>query len=545
MKLNPQHITASSRRATALIVVLVVIVMLALGAYTFSELMITEYRAADAYSRRVQSEVWAQSGVEYVAALMTPDGGGFEMDLYDNPGAFHVPLGNGGGFLVMAPLENGDGTDIQPGSPQLRMGLIDESSRIDINYLATLDPVEADDEFELIITLDPRERLIALPNMTDEIADAILDWIDADDEPRMYGAEFESYTDRTPRNGPIDSLEELLLVEGVTPQLLYGEDANRNSVLDPNEDDGDQSAPWDDEDQILNRGWSAFLTVKSIENNVQHSYDYFGESRIYVNEPLLTDLYDTLLEETGDEAIAQFITAVRMTPPDTADEEIDETAEALNELTQGLSMLFAATGDGSITRAGMDLSPGSKREIQSIYDLIDVEVVVVIDEIETTITSPWTSDAASLQQNLPMLLDLFTTTEDTSIKGRVNINQASPEVLLGIPGMTTELADAIVATRSARVPSDDPLDIYRTTGWLLIENIVDLESMRLLDEYMTVRGDIFRMQIVGYSDRPGPITRLEAVVNAAEDIPKVTFLRNLSDLGPGFQSDQLPKFVEE
>src|SRR5204863_189714 len=63
--------------------------------------------------------------------------------------------------------------------------------------------------------------LMKLPNMTEEIADAIIDWIDADDNPRPNGAESATYSGMTPpyrcKNGPLDSIEELLLVRGVTP----------------------------------------------------------------------------------------------------------------------------------------------------------------------------------------------------------------------------------------------------------------------------------------------------------------------------------------
>src|SRR5207247_2554528 len=86
------------------------------------------------------------------------------------------------------------------------------------------------------------DMLVKLPNMTPDIAAAIVDWVDADTQPRQGGAENEYYSGLTPpyrtRNGPLDSIDELLLVRGVTPQLLYGSDLNRNGILDPEEDDG-------------------------------------------------------------------------------------------------------------------------------------------------------------------------------------------------------------------------------------------------------------------------------------------------------------------
>ena len=38
-----------------------------------------------------------------------------------------------------------------------------------------------------------------------------------------------------PRNGPLQTVEELLLVRGVTPQLLFGLDTNRNGLIDTHE----------------------------------------------------------------------------------------------------------------------------------------------------------------------------------------------------------------------------------------------------------------------------------------------------------------------
>ena len=69
----------------------------------------------------------------------------------------------------------------------------------------------------------------------------------------------------------------MLYVQGVTPQLLFGNDLNRNGILDPDEDDGTGA---------LDMGWSAYLTIYSRELNV----DSQGNPRIYVNDPNLQSL---------------------------------------------------------------------------------------------------------------------------------------------------------------------------------------------------------------------------------------------------------------
>jgi len=60
----------------------------------------------------------------------------------------------------------------------------------------------------------------------DIIVDSILDWIDIDKLPHANGAEDEYYQSLTPpylaKNKPMDLLEELLLVRGVTPDYYYG-----------------------------------------------------------------------------------------------------------------------------------------------------------------------------------------------------------------------------------------------------------------------------------------------------------------------------------
>ncbi len=64
-------------------------------------------------------------------------------------------------------------------------------------------------------------------DQADEITAGILDWRDEDDEVRVNGAETDYYLERArpyaAKNAPLDSLEELLLVKGVTWELYHGE----------------------------------------------------------------------------------------------------------------------------------------------------------------------------------------------------------------------------------------------------------------------------------------------------------------------------------
>ncbi len=522
-----------SRPGSVLVVVLVVVSLLTLGAYTFSEMMMVEAEATSMYARQVQTRALADSGVELVAALLGDSLDPLEIDLYHDALQFQgvtvIDSDNPalrGRFSVVAPME------ADPEFRQIRFGLIDESARINLNAILSLQldttdfgpvPPIADDPRPL--ELAQREILMGLPQMTEEIADCILDWIDDDENVREYGAEFEEYDalglGYSPRNGPIKSVDELLMVNGVDSWLLYGEDANRNGLLDPNEDDGEDRPPFDDADGVLTLGWSALLTTTSREVNLRAD----GEEKIHLMQGLPDELYDAL-EEEFDEATASFVVAYRM---------YGSTEDPATGDWQG-------TNPNPVTRGNLDLSKGFRPEVEikSIYDLIGITVTANEEGPNKNQTfifdSPW--DPGDMVSFLPVLIDSVSITDDPMIEGRINVNQARREVLLGVPGLTEEIVDEILAARAVDSntgePSPDIQEQRATAGWLVIEGIIDLETMRELAPFVTSRGAVFRMQIVGHYDVGGPFTRLEAVVDASGELPKVTFVRDLTELGKGY-----------
>ncbi len=542
---TPRH--EKTRPGSVLVVVLVVVSLLTLGAYTFSEMMMVEAEATGMYARQVQTRAMADSGVELVAALLGDSLDPLEIDFYHDAEQFQGVTvisndnpGLRGRFSVVAPIE------ADPEYRQIRFGLIDESARININAILSLQLDTTDFEADmptddggddgggngnLPLELAQREILMGLPQMTEEIADCILDWIDEDEDVREYGAEFGEYDalglDYGPRNGPIKSLDELLKINGIDSWLLYGEDANRNGLLDPNEDDGEDRPPFDDADGVLALGWSSLLTTTAREVNLRAD----GEEKIHLMQDLLTELYDAL-EEEFDGATASFVVAYRMygstEDPATGDWPVSGTGDEAPD---------------PVTRGDLNLARGSRREIGSIYDLIGVTVTANEEgengEQTLTFESPWNAGPGDMVTYLPTLLDSVSVSEDPFINGRISVNQARREVLLGVPQMTEEMVDEILAARAVDSKTGEPSspDIQEqraTAGWLVIEGIVDLEGMRKIAPYVTSRGSVFRMQIVGHYDVGGPFTRLEAVVDASGDLPKITFVRDLTELGKGY-----------
>ena len=266
------------KRGFVLVVLVVVIALLSLGAYSFGDLMFAEHRAARVSGRAAQARCLCDSGLDWVqyflrqTAEMQRESGG----TYNNPTRMQgvlvlddeSPQGRGR-FTFVAPAIDDEGN-----VAGLRYGLEDESTRLNLNILTLADEQVPD---------GGRTLLMALPGMTEDVADAILDWLDEDDTPREFGAEVDYYSGMSPpyapKNGPVSTVEELLLVRGMTPELLFGPDANRNGMIDPQEADTGMVAGIDNADGSMTRGWSGYLTLHSAEHNL----DPDGEPRIYLN----------------------------------------------------------------------------------------------------------------------------------------------------------------------------------------------------------------------------------------------------------------------
>lgn len=496
------------RPGMVLVVVLVVIVVLSLSAYTFSQIMITHRDSARMNGRQLQSRALVDSGVDSVRMFLTQaesardEAGG----IYDNPTRFR-------GMTILQdadPTERGNFSVIAPKLDQddnlggVRYGLEDESARLNLNALLFADKQSAG---------SGRTLLMGLPGMTEEIADAILDALDEDDEPREYGCEREYYSGLTPpyapRNGQFTTVEELLLVRGVTPDLLFGQDQNRNGVIDPHE--SAMGGGMDGGDATMVRGWSAYLTLYSQERSLSSQ----GRPLININEPDLTKLSSQLSEVFSAEWVT-YILAYRLNGP------------------------YTGQNPGNPPVAGqLDLTKQPKRTLAQVLDLVDTKVQVTFqgEGTATLMASPFSSDPVSAGLTLPQLLDNCTTSAAKTIPGRINANQAPKVLLQSVPGMTEEVLTEILSRRSPEPQAENPNRRFET--WLLTEGIVTLTEMRALTPFLCGGGDVFRAQIVGYYQGGQASSRAEVVFSATEDMPRILLWRDLSHLGRGYALETL------
>ncbi|TWT34520.1 type II secretion system protein GspK [Blastopirellula retiformator] len=550
--------TQKARRGAVLIVVLVVVMMLSLGAYAFTELMQVESHAVHLTGRQIQARALAESGESFLESFLAlgPEGMIEQGGIYDNPALFQGQLviddeeddRQRGRFTVLAPLVDVDGY-----LNGIRYGLEDESARLNLNALLMLDEQAssaagvassaglsgedgasaasaalggsssglsglASDE-TLTSGSTGRQLLMGLPGMTEEIADAILDYLDEDDEPREYGAEIDYYSGLdppyAPKNGPLETVEELLLVRGVTPQLLFGRDENRNGVIDPQEQ---TFSATDDRmeqqmlDEVPERGWSSYLTLYSMEKN----YGDDGTEKIFINDEDVEALYGRLQEVLPQEW-SDFIVAYRMYGPSSS------SANATNQRT--------------VTTAQFDFSQDPQGTFASALDLIDAEVSISQGGNQNgggngqtqIMKSPFTAFNAA--DWMPDFMELLTVNQSPIIPGRININQAPREILVAIPGMTEEAANAIIEARLPNADEDNPLRAYET--WIWVEGLVTLDEMKTLFPLINAGGDVHRAQIVGYYEGGLAFSRHEAVIDATQPQPRLLLWRDISHLGRG------------
>ncbi|HZL91455.1 MAG TPA: hypothetical protein VFB96_24010 [Pirellulaceae bacterium] len=489
------------RRGLVLIMVLIVIVFLSLGAYTFTDLMLTHHESAQLAGRQLQTRCLVDSGVDYVKLFLAKteeeriDAGG----VFDNASAFRCRTvivdddpNRRGSFAVISPNLDSEGN-----LSGTRHGLEDESTRLNLNVLPTI---------EQTIPGAGVTLLMGLPGMTEDVADAILDWLDSDEEERELGAETAYYTGLSPaygaKNGPLETVEELLLVRGVTPELLFGGDVNRNGTIDEHESGGDSTA---------SLGWSAYLTLYSMENNLRPD----GQPRINLNESDLEALSEQLAEVFPADWVT-FILAYRLFGPSTSMEDGE----------QGLTGAF-------------DLTQQPRGTFTTVLDLVGAKVQARFDgeDEQVLIASPIGADLGSMALGFPLLMDNVTVNPAKTIPGRININQASAAVLSGIPGMDEEIVSSIISSREYDSGADRPNHLHET--WILVEGIVTLDQMKQLMPFVSGGGDVFRAQVVGYFQGGQASSRAEAVFDATTTSPRLLFWRDISHLGRGYAVETL------
>ncbi len=203
-----------------MIVVLWVTGLLSMLVASFAFEAHLEARITNYYRNRTHAYYSARSGIALAELLIAKSAGlqGSELDATRaDEERWYEKARNlaEGGFISIEhslPIEDGEFASI-------RLRIDPEPARRNINVIAR----EEDDE--------SMERILDMGGIPQELwpvlIDSLFDWVDGDDTPRDDGAETDDYyANLDPpyraKNGPLDTVGEMLLIRGYTREILEG-----------------------------------------------------------------------------------------------------------------------------------------------------------------------------------------------------------------------------------------------------------------------------------------------------------------------------------
>lgn len=205
------------------------------------------------------------------------------------------------------------------------------------------------------------------------LVNAIEDWRGT----AQHGVYNFSYAGKKPpyeaRSAPFRRIEELLYVEGISPELFHGEDSNRNGILDPNEDDAIFSSPADNADGILQLGLREYFHAHNFEKL------HINGIRPHLWRPLMeTLLFDT--RGTAEE-MAKRIVQHRSGPDGVFGTEDDKPFESVNDLAQ----LLGNNGEMVVQRLESWLGIAWEAQGYEVYIRVALRKEAMLREFRATL----------------------------------------------------------------------------------------------------------------------------------------------------------------
>jgi len=234
-------------------------------------------------------------------------------------------------------------------------------------------------------------------------------------------------------------------------RFLFSADSG-NGILDDHENDGDASDPDDNRNGRLEPGFYDYVTVYSVEANV----DSEGNQRVNINSANARGQLQEMLQEAVKE---------------------ERTLEILNQISTNPS-----------------------------YDNV----------LDFYFASGMTSDEFAL------IVDRLTTRDEKNLPGLVNVNTASKEVLMCLPGLEESDAEALLSYRS----SSDQLD---SIAW--VAEVLGRDKAVAIGSYITVRSFQYSVDIVCLSGNGRAYKRYKAVFDVQSGAPRLVYWKSLTSFG--------------
>jgi len=496
---NPKSkITNGSESGLSLIAVMWIVTILTVLASEFIYSMQLEIRIARNWSDQVSAFYAAKGGLETAIVILKDDE--TEYDSLDEDWATQSIAGE---------LNNSTYDTM----------LIDESAKINVNT--------ADEE-----TLT-KAIVYCMGSADEEISEEEI----TSEAQTLAAAIIEKRPHRT--------VAEMAKADGMTPELLYGEYAGTSYGLERAADEeaeegqsvalADITTVYSVDKNVTNDGQKRVNINSADSNQIQQGTNPEGQEIITEQEAqAIVDYRDELGEgqpgqgrEPGQEAgpdqgggykgIAQLLDVPaisqqtfdsirnRITVEDEGGNEGDDTGERrVNINTADVSELQGLDGiDNGIA--------------ESITRYREQKRFENIDEIRQV-------KAVSLQ-DMRVVVDRVTISDDEVLQGKVNINTAPLEILQMLPGLDEERAQAIIARReveqgqtsagrvTASQQGDQETGPFTSLGQLLDVDGIDEDTFKNLVDHVTYRSHAYRIESEGRSSDGKIVQNCVAVVD--------------------------------
>ena len=432
------------------VTVLGIVIVLSALLLVFAQSMRTEALAAANQMATVQAAAIEHGAEQWVCAQI--DANAPDAMTINQVAADTLPCGNGYFWILHPDPDNTTGYEF---------GITDEAGKLNLNTASTA-------------------QTINLPGMTQQASDSIADWVDSDETPNPAGAESSYYGSLAEpyqsKNAAIETPEELLLVQGVDENLLFGYDHNHNNVIDNGETPDANTASSTSIGTVIGSGDASCgiyncITCFTIEPNTASD----GTNRFFVGTTI-PQIYNGL---------TNMMTSAKV---------------PANDITQILNRVQTALS----TRA-----PGSPAF--------------------STLGAFYTAANMS-SDDLALVADKVTDTRSQTLKGKVNVNTASAAVLACLPGLTSTDADTLINARGSTVRTD--------YAWAL--SALTPQQGAGIASSITARSFQYSADILAVSPDGRAFKRVRIVVDARSVPSKIIYRKDMTYLGwplnPSIQS---------
>lgn len=395
------------------------------------------------YGDRLQAHYFALAGIERAKALLYQDARdrtrarqNHNGKLYNAPDQFRETTLGRGHFRVFRRGREDEGGGVI-------FGVEDEESRLNVNVATT-------------------NELEQIEGMNDDIIAALIAWRSQRGTTTAGAAEDDYYAalqpPYKPRKAPFETIRELLMVRGVTRDLLLGRDVRQDGLLEPDETGKDFAVAQASESDL---GWAALMTVDSFVQNLDAS----GDERVNI--------------QNADE---NSLSAVPGITPQIAHAIVTYRGQnRFQSIADLLDVTAPAQGQSAQSPGGQGVGQGAPGQNASGGPRV----------ISTD-----------------LLLDIADrlTVDSGNLTGAININTAGIHVLAALPGMDKPLAQAVVNYRQSQ-------GFFSNIAWLLEVPGMTPDIFKRVAPLVSARSETYRILSEGVVDSTQARQRIQEIVH--------------------------------